>query len=313
MQAAIRTLTVNPALDVWGEVERLEPVRKLRVTNLRVAPGGGGVNVARAVRRLGGEAVAVYARGGATGARFDDLMQAQGVTCEPVAVRGETRESFTVYDRATSQEYRLVLPGPALSEPEWRAVLAAASAPADYLVASGSLPPGAPSDFFARAAEAAKARGVRFVLDTSGAALAEGLKAGVWLAKPSLEELENAVGAKLDGSEAQTAAARDVVLRGDAEVLLLSLSERGAILITREQILRLPAPAIEPRCSVGAGDSMVAAMVLSLARGAPLDDAFRLAVAAGSAALLGEAGELCRREDVERLEAELRTSRPSAR
>lgn len=312
-QASIRTLTVNPALDVWGEVDRLEPVKKLRVRNLRYSPGGGGVNVARVVRRLGGEAMAIYARGGPTGARYDELVKTEGLSADLLPIAGETRESLTILDRTDRREYRLVLPGPTLSEPEWRAVLdAATAARCDYLVASGSLPPGVPADFFARVAQAAKRSGVRLVLDTSGEALVRGLEAGVWMAKPNREELEAALGRTLAGHDEQVAAARDLVLDGAVEVLVLSLSEHGALMVTRDQALRLSALEIEPRCSVGAGDTMVGAMVLASARGAQPAEAFRHGVAAGSAALLGHAGELCRPEDVERLEAELRRLPPGA-
>ncbi|HWA63579.1 MAG TPA: PfkB family carbohydrate kinase, partial [Caulobacteraceae bacterium] len=188
----IATLTVNPAVDVSAEVDRLEPERKLRCEAVRHDPGGGGVNVARVIRRLGGDALAVLAAGGDAGARLSRLLAAEGVETRAVPIAGETREDFTALDRSSGRQYRFVLPGPQLARAELQRIVSQTvglTPKPSVVVASGSLPPGAPPDLYGRLARRLARRGVRMALDASGPALAAGLAAGVWLAKPNLREL----------------------------------------------------------------------------------------------------------------------------
>jgi 6-phosphofructokinase 2 len=305
---AIVTLTMNPALDVSTAVERVVSTHKLRCGPARVDPGGGGVNVARVVHRLGGEAGAVYAVGGPTGQAYRQLLEAEGVSGFPITIEGSTRQDFTVDETATGEQYRFVLQGPKLAEPEWRRCLEALAehvGPGTYVVASGSLPPGVPDDFYRRVARMARERDARCVLDTSGEALRSALEEGVHLVKPNRRELHLLTGRALDTAEEQERAARELVAGGRAEIVALTLGADGAVLAWPDGVARLPAPKVELQSAVGAGDSFVGAMVLALAEGRPLVEAFRYACAAGAAALLTPATELCRREDVERLERQL--------
>jgi len=302
------TLTMNPALDVSSEVAAVEPMAKLRCSAPRVDPGGGGINVARVMRRLGEDAACVFPAGGATGQRLVALLRREGVHIVPVAIAEETREDFTVLERRSSQQYRFVMPGPSLSSMELATCLDAMHlediCPA-FVVASGSLPPGTPPDFYADIARQAKARGRRLVLDTSGAALKAALGAGVYLVKPNLRELRELSGQPLDDEAAMLAAARAIIAGGGAEVVALSLAEKGARLITHDAAWSALAPAIVPVSTVGAGDSFVGALVHALATGAALPAALRQAVAAGTAALLSHGTELCKAEDMARLLPEI--------
>jgi 6-phosphofructokinase 2 len=302
--AEIVTLTMNPAIDLSTSVERVEPVRKLRCGPARREAGGGGINVARVVRRLGGEVRALYPAGGSVGQLLGRLVEAEGVSHVVVPIGGETREDVTVLDEASDQQYRFVLPGPELSEPEWRACLEALSAlgPGPAIVcASGSLPPGAPEDFYARAAAIVRDWGALFVLDTSGPALKAALAAGVDLFKPNLRELNELVGARLDGPGQWLDACRALIARGEARTVALSLGADGALLVSREGAWRAPALDIEPLSTVGAGDSFLGALVWALADGRPMDEALRCAVAGGSAALLSPGTGLCHAVDLHRL------------
>ncbi|MDR3510012.1 MAG: 1-phosphofructokinase family hexose kinase [Caulobacteraceae bacterium] len=302
--AGVLTLTVNPAIDLSTAVDRVEPIRKLRCAEGRRDPGGGGVNVARVVRRLGGEVRALYPVGGLVGQLLQRLVEAEGVASVTVPVAGETREDVTVLDRGCGDQYRFVMPGPRLAEAEWRALLDALTAlgPGPAIVcASGSLPPGAPDDFYARAAAIVRGWGARFVLDTSGAALKAGLEAGVHLIKPNLRELSELTGAPLADEAARLAACRTLIARGRTEVVALSLGADGALLVTAQAAWRAPALPIAALSTVGAGDSFLGAMVWALAAGSPLDEAFRWAVAGGSAALLAAGTGLCHAEDMRRL------------
>ncbi|HEY8580166.1 MAG TPA: PfkB family carbohydrate kinase, partial [Beijerinckiaceae bacterium] len=212
----IVTLTLNPSIDGAAEAAEVKPIHKVRTTRERYDPGGGGVNVARVTRELGGQALAVYCAGGATGSIFDQLMKEREIPSRRVDIADHTRIAHTVFETKTGLEYRFVPEGPALTPQECEAVFATlAPLDFDYLVASGSLPRGAPADFYVRVGALARDRGARFVLDTSGAALKASMEAcGVHLAKPSLGEFEALAGRKLEGPEAQEAAAADFVARG---------------------------------------------------------------------------------------------------
>ncbi|GGG69462.1 phosphofructokinase [Kocuria dechangensis] len=304
----ILTLTVNPALDLSTWTERVVSGHKLRCGTSRLDPGGGGVNVARVVQRLGGHALAVYTAGGATGEAYRRLIESERVPTLVVPIQGSTRQNFTVDETATGEQFRFVLEGPELSDAEWRACLAlvAESIPVGgYVVASGSLPPGVPEDFYARVARLAREREARCIVDASGPALAEALAEGVFMIKPSRRELGLHVGAVLDTEQSQVEAASALVADGSAEYVALTLGDAGAVLAARSGVLRLAVPAVRVVSTVGAGDSFVGAFVLRLAQGLPVDAAFRAGVAAGSATAMTPATELCHRADVERLEAEL--------
>ena len=188
----IVTLTMNPAVDLSTSVDRVVPVHKLRCSPARRDPGGGGINVARVATRLGAAVKALYPRGGDTGALLRRLIDGEGIASLAVHVAGETREDITVFEEDTGEQFRFVFPGPELSRAEWRECLSAIGRlkgrPAIF-VASGSLPPGVPEDFYAQAARAAKACGARVIVDTSGAALKAALEAGLFLIKPNLREL----------------------------------------------------------------------------------------------------------------------------
>ena len=300
----IVTITPNPAIDLSTSVERVLPVAKLRGRTQRRDPGGGGINVARVIRRLGGEARAIYPVGGAIGKLLRQLLDQEGVVSHTWTIAGETRENFFVDEIGADQQYRFILPGPRLSESEWKqclTLIAAIEPFPRFLVASGSLPDGAPDDFYAQVARMAKSRGARFILDTSGPALAAAVAEGVDLIKPNLREMRELTGSEPSDAREWEAAALELVETRKVAVVALTMGHLGAAIVTREAVLRAPPIPITPRSAAGAGDSFLAALVWRLACGASLEDAFRLAVAAGAAALLHPGTELCRPEDVARL------------
>lgn len=300
----IITLTMNPALDISIAVERVEKRHKLRAGQAFLDPGGGGINVSRVVHRLGGKSTALYAVGGATGHAYRELLEAEGIEGHPIPIDAATRPDVTVDETSTGEQYRFVAQGPKLSEPEWRACLDALVEhvePEAYLVASGSLPPGVPNDFYARVARLAKVRRARCVIDTSGEPLKAALEEGVFLVKPNRREMRELVAANLATEEEEERAARQLVDSGASEIVALTLGADGAVFAWSGGMVRILAPKVETRSAVGAGDSFVGALVFHLAQNGELEEAFLYALAAGSAALMTAATELCRRDDVERL------------
>jgi 6-phosphofructokinase 2 len=303
--AAIVTLTMNPALDIATVTDRVLPEHKLRCEAPRYDPGGGGINVARAVHALGGDALAIFPAGGAAGEMIGHLLHQEGVLHGVVAIAGFTRESLAVDERQTGNQFRFILPGPEIGPDDQERCLdrlAVALPGAAYVVASGSLPLGVADDFYARVAKLAQSYQKRFILDTSGPALSAAGR-GVYLLKPSLRELEGLAGRPIGGDEDEEQAAHDVIAQGRAEIVVLSLGARGALVATAEGSERVAAIPVRVRSTVGAGDSMLAGIVFGLCRGLVLRDAVRFGVAAGTAALLGSGTQLCRREDVERMYA----------
>jgi 6-phosphofructokinase 2 len=306
------TVTMNPSVDISTTVDRVIPSRKLRCGPERRDPGGGGVNVARVASRLGHQATALFPVGGAVGQQFRALAEAESLDALAISIDGETREDFTVVEQAGGAEYRFVAQGPVLREQEWRACLEAVGALAgrvDYIVASGSLPPGAPEDFYARVAALARARGTPIAVDASGPALRAALEHGVDVVKPSLGEMRELSGRELAEPAACAAVCRDFVQAGKAKLIALTLGGQGALLATAEGVWRAWPMPIKAVSTVGAGDSFLAALLCSLGAGEGLTDAFRIAVAAGSAALLSPGSQLCRAEDVARLSSQVRIER----
>lgn len=304
----IVTLTVNPALDISTSTEQVYDGHKLRCSKSRLDPGGGGVNVARVIQRLGGRVLAMYTAGGPTGEAYRRLMEAEQVPSLVIPIRGSTRQNFTVDESSTGKQFRFVLEGARLSDNEWNTCLqliARSTAVGGFVVASGSLPPGVPEDFYARVARLARESGALCVVDTSGPALTHALAEGVFLVKPSRRELEEHFAVPLPNERSQLEAASALVADGSAEYVALTLGGGGAVLASSAGTTRLLAPPVQVISTVGAGDSFLGAFVLRLAQGNVVEAAFRAAVAAGSAASMTPATELCHRLEVERLEEEL--------
>lgn len=304
----IATLTMNPALDVSTSIDKLVPAHKLRCAPPLAEAGGGGINVARAVVQLGGSAVALFPSGGPAGKQIEDLLGKGGVTFRTSPIAGMTRESFSVEDESDGCQYRFVLPGPELSEAEQDAVLeliGSLDPRPRYLIASGSLPPGVEPRFYHRVGMLCRELGVGFMLDTSGPALAACGDLGATLLKPSIHELEAAAGRPLLTDADRTKAARALIGCGCTTAVLVSLGGEGALLVTGEESIRYPAIRVEVQSTVGAGDSMLAAVALGLVRGKTLSEAVLYGIAAGAAALLAPGTGLAHRDDVERLLAKV--------
>ncbi len=300
----IVTITPNPAVDLSTSVDKITPIYKLRGISQRRDPGGGGINVARVIQRLGGDVSAIYPVGGATGGLLRKLLDKEGVASRNFPIAEDTREDFFVNEMSTGQPYRFILPGPRLAEAEWQECLAQLSAVEpfpSFVVASGSLPAGVPDDFYARVARIAKQRGAKMILDASGRALAAAVAEGVDLIKPNLREMRALTGSEPTGASGWELAAKILVNSGKVPVIALTMGHLGAVLVTRDRVLRALPLSVEPVTAVGAGDSFLGALIWRLSSGDDLEHAFRQAVAAGAAALLHPGTELCRPVDVKRL------------
>ena len=295
----ILTIALNPAIDVSCDAEHVRPTLKTRTLNQKHYAGGGGANVARVIAELGGKVELIYLSGGFSGPLYDRLLDHYDFVKHRVEMAGSNRIALMVHELSTNFEYRFVPEGPTIDpqeiEPIHRFV---ENYEGDYIVASGSLPHGAPDDTYSRMAEAARKKGIRFVLDTSGEALRRTIDhSEIFLLKPSISELEKLVGERLDEKSASTAA-MELVKRGSVQNIALSMGKSGAVLINADGIARMRSIHVREASAVGAGDSFVAGMVWWLSQGHTMREAFRFGIAAGSAAVMTPGTELCRRDDV---------------
>jgi 6-phosphofructokinase 2 len=301
----IATLTLNPALDKNTWIDKLQPEKKLRCEKPQYEPGGGGLNVSRAISVMGGESLAIYAAGGSTGDKIRELLSSEGVRHQNrITIRRSTRVNLLVTERSTGNQYRFGMPGDQLEEEEVQECLdAVRNLPEsiEYLVASGSLPPGSPDDLYQAVVRISAEKKLKLIIDTSGNALMKAVEAGVYLVKPNLRELSQlARKEEIAGLEQEEIATR-IIEEGRAEIVVLSMGPRGAMMVTGSRTEYVVPPTVKPTSTVGAGDSMVAGIVLSLSRGDDPGTALRWGVSAGTAATMTSGSELCRKEDAERI------------
>ena len=270
----IYTLTLAPSLDSATITPQIYPEGKLRCTAPVFEPGGGGINVARAIAHLGGSATAIFPAGGATGEHLVSLLADENVPVATVEAKDWTRQNLHVHVEASGEQYRFVMPGAALNEDEFRQleeqVLEIESGA--ILVISGSLPPGVKLEKLTQLISAAQKQGIRCIVDSSGEALS---------------------------------AALAIVNSGKAKRVVVSLGPQGALGVDSENCIQVVPPPVKSQSTVGAGDSMVGAMTLKLAENASLEEMVRFGVAAGSAATLNQGTRLCSHDDTQKIYAYL--------
>jgi len=308
---AIVTITFNPAIDKSTTISTLVPEKKLKCTPPVFEPGGGGINVARAIKKLGGNATAIYLAGGYSGKFLNQLLEEDHIHSIVIETAQHSRENLIVLDISSNLQYRFGMPGPVTNENEWKKVLDEIEkmTDVDFIVASGSLPSGVPKDIFARIADISKRKKAKFIVDTSGEALKDAVNEGVYLLKPNLSELSFLAGKEeLNGNEVEDVA-KNLIIKGKCEVIVVSLGATGAMLVTKDETHHIIPPPVKKNSTVGAGDSMLAGFVLSLSENKSLLEAAQYGVACGTAASMTYGTQLCRLSDAEKLYAEIRNSK----
>ncbi len=304
----IATITFNPCIDKSTTVPAIIPEAKLYCTPPKFEPGGGGINVARAIKKLGGEALAIYPSGGYSGKFLNVLLEKEGIKTLVVETLNHTRENMIALDVSSNKQYRFGMPGSPLSNEEWQRCLKLVEQLKDvtFIVASGSLPPGVPADIFAQIARIAKSKGAKLIVDTSGDALKYALEEGVYLVKPNLKELASLTEREEVSISEVSDNTNKLITEGKTEAVVVSLGGSGAMLATKYEYFQITPPVVDIKSTVGAGDSMVAGIVLSLSKGIPLTKAVQYGVACGTAATLNPGTELCKLEDVQQMAAKIK-------
>jgi 6-phosphofructokinase 2 len=304
MEKSVVTITINPALDKITGISQVVPNKKLRCNLPKHEAGGGGINVSRAIKRLGGKSIAIFPCGGPNGEILKSKLEEEKIDYITTAIEKQTRENITIFEGDSNHQYRFIMPGPTLSEKEWQKTfeeIKKLDPPPDYIVASGSTPNGVPKDFYKQIAELANKLESKLIVDTSGKQLKLAAKAGLYMLKPNMRELGTLAGNEIESEAHQKQAAREIVETGNAEVVVVSMGAGGALLVTKDYMEHIRTPTVPIRSKLGAGDSMVAGIVFSLAKGKSIREAVMYGVAAGAAAVMTPGIELCNKPDTDKL------------
>jgi 6-phosphofructokinase 2 len=299
----IISVTFSPCIDKTTSVQDFIPEKKLRCAPPVYEAGGGGINVSRALSKLGGTSTAIYPSGGSTGTLFDRLLAKDKVHAKIVHAVNETRENFIVVEEASGNQYRFGIPGTPLAEYEWKELISKLEEEneVDYIVASGSLPQGVPLDVYGRIAAIAKNKKARFIVDTSGEALKYAVNEGVFLVKPNLNELGTLTGKPVASAAQIIDAAKQIISEKNCYAVVVSMGSAGAVFVSDQYAEKILVPKVDVKSTVGAGDSMVAGIVLYLSLGKDLYEAVLYGLACGTAATLNPGSELCRKADADSL------------
>lgn len=308
MKKSVLTITLNPSVDKSSSVQNIVPDKKLRCNSPKYEAGGGGVNVSRGLKRLGIVSDVFFTSGGRTGRLLEDLLQAEQLNISPFHIGEETRENFMVLDTASNKQYRFGFPGERLTQEEQKEILTrimVMNSFPDFVVISGSLPAETDQDFIRQLVGTCKSKGSKVIIDTSGEALKTAVEEGVFLIKPNIGELAALVGKeKLEETDVDQAA-QLIISQGKAEIVVVSLGSRGAVLFSANEKIQIAAPDVEVKSTVGAGDSMVAGMLSVLIQGGNYKEILSMGIACGSATTMAEGTGLFKKENVERLYKEI--------
>ena len=307
----IATVTLNPSLDRHVAVENLVIDDTNRWVSFKREPGGKGINVSRVICELGGRTVAYGFMGGDDGSALKNILKQKGVPCDFTPIRNEIRSNFIITDLKTHCQTRISAPGPRVSAGEFKKLVDKVTSGKPrprYMVFAGSVPPGVPYYIYRELIEKMKGLGILTVLDSADLWLQEGLKACPDIVKPNVREAQTAMGRELNTEEDIIEAVKTLI-RGGIGIAAISMGKDGMIIGDKGCLFRVVPPHVQVRSTVGAGDSTVAGLVLKLSQGGSLEEASRLAVAAGTAATLTSGTELCHREDVEKLLPQVKVER----
>lgn len=299
----ILTITFSPCIDKNIEVPELIPEKKLLASIPVLSPGGGGINVARVLRRFDKEVIAIYPCGGYTGKYMNEMLNAERVSSFVINTSGMTRENLIISETSTRKQFRLGTPPTPLTPAEYEQLFCEVEriVSFSFLVVSGSFPPGVGDDAIPRLSSLAIKKKAKLIVDTKGSPLRQALDADAFLIKPNIGELAVLAGLPMIREDEVAKIGRGLLANARCGAIVVSMGAKGALLITKQYTLQIAAPPVERISTVGAGDSMVAGIIAGLTENFSLPDAVKFGVACGTAATLNSGSQLCEQEDVRRL------------
>lgn len=299
----ILTVTLNSAVDKTYTVENFGVDHVWRPSSWRITAGGKGINVARVFNELGGESIATGFVGGHTGEQILEGLDREAIRHDLIRTSQESRVCIAILDPVHRTQTELNEVGPEVSPAELEELIRRCETlipGMEYIVMSGSAPPGVPDTIYAELIGLAKRHNVKAVLDASGAPLTQGLKAGPYIAKPNVHELSDVIGRQLATIEETAEVARELS-GGDVEIVIVTLGRDGCLACTRGQTWWARPPEIEFLSAVGSGDALAAAFVYVLSTGGSVEEAVRLGTAAGAANATTFGAGYCKRDQIHAL------------
>ncbi len=290
----IYTVTLNPALDKTVEIADFTIDAVNRITSVRTDPGGKGINVSKVIQNLGSRSVAMGILSGSTGQKILNAVQGLGIETDFLAGEGETRTNLKIVDPVSHTFTDINEPGPFFSEQETSHLLdrlLEKVETGDIVILSGRVPQGAPEDLYYRWAQACKESGGKVFLDADGALLAEGIKAAPYLIKPNDRELAELMGRELKDRKEQETAALELIHHYGIREVVVSLGGEGALYVTEEETVCAEGLDVPVKSTVGAGDSVVAALAVAEETGRSLEEAARFSTATGAANVMADGSQ----------------------
>ncbi len=301
--ATIVTLTLSPCIDKSTSVAKFVAEKKLKCSPPKYEPGGGGINVSRSLNKFGVDSTAVYVSGGHTGKFLDELISHENINALPVVSLLNTRENFIVFENATHLQFRFGMPTNPVKKNEWKHIIQFLSSigSIDYLVISGSINTTIDDEFFTELNRIVKQKKCRLIADTAGKPLLKLIAGGAYLIKPNQNEYSQLYGQTQLTLDKIKETALDLINQGLVENSIVSLGEKGALLVTKEKAILYTPLQIEVKSTVGAGDSMIAGIVFSLISNKSIYDSVKYGVSCGTATTLNPGTELFKISDVEKI------------
>ena len=284
----IYTVTLNPAIDKTAYIPGFCTGGVNRVQSLREDAGGKGINVSKCLKALGADSVAAVILAGEAGKYFENQLKQEGLEILSVQTVGQTRTNLKIVDKESGQNTDINEPGPTVDESVLQTLLdniCKKITPGDIVILSGSLPKGAAADTYRQWTEKLHAAGARVILDADGEAMAEGIKAAPDLVKPNETELARLLGRPLHTEEQYLAAGKELLALGIANVVI-SLGGEGGLFLWNDAIYRAEGLQVSVQSTVGAGDSVVAAMAYGMEKNLPRQAQIALAMAMGAASVM---------------------------
>lgn len=299
----ILSITFNPAIDKSTQVQKLVSEQKMKCTTPNYEPGGGGINVARSIKKLGGTATALYLSGGNTGKMLTSLLKIENINTIEIQIKNSTRENFIAFDSSNNLQYRFGMPGPYVLEEELKKTLYTINKikQLDFLVVSGSMPEGILTSVFSILSNICKEKKSKLIIDTSGQALKVALVDGVFMLKLNIQELGTLLGNDEITLKDAPLLAKSILEKNHIEVVVISLGAHGALMITKTKSIHFLPPKVKVKSTVGAGDSMVGGIIYQLSKESSLLEAVQYGVACGTSATLNIGTELCNKIQADEL------------
>ena len=284
----IYTVTLNPAIDKTVVIENFHAGAVNRVMSVREDAGGKGINVSKCLQNLGAASTAAVILAGSTGDRLEGMLREAGIRVLQVRAEGQSRTNLKIIDPVKRENTDINEPGPAVSAAlleNLKQTLGAQIQPGDAVVLSGSLPAGADTGLYAEWIAYFRNLGACVFLDADGEPMKKGLAARPYMIKPNDHELATLMG-KTALTRQQMLEKAKSLLRGGIEEIVISLGGDGALFVSPDGCYQAAGLRVAVKSTVGAGDSMVAAMAYGKEKHLSREEQIRLAVAMGAASVM---------------------------